>query len=132
MAVMYLCKATGCDNLVEKRGYCSIHAHLQREDDERKLKWSRISNAPRPEYAELYNSYRWKKCRKEFLEDYPICFVCGGRSEVVDHAIPHRGNEELFYDRENWQALCSECHNKKTRKEVSARAHKKVINDRNI
>lgn len=123
MAVMYLCKAVGCDNLVEKRGYCSLHAHLQREEDERKLQWSRISNAPRQEYAELYNSHRWKKARKEFLTDYPICFACGGKAEVVDHAIPHRGDEELFWNRENWQSLCTECHNKKTRKEFAERSH---------
>jgi len=26
----------------------------------------------------------------------------------VDHVIPHRGNRSLFWDEENWQALCHE------------------------
>ncbi len=32
----------------------------------------------------------------------------------VDHVIPHRGNEQLFWDEENWQALYHECHSRKT------------------
>jgi 5-methylcytosine-specific restriction protein A len=32
----------------------------------------------------------------------------------VDHVIPHRGNERLFWDEGNWQALCHECHSAKT------------------
>lgn len=28
----------------------------------------------------------------------------------VDHARPHKGNLDLFWDREgNWQALCASC-----------------------
>jgi hypothetical protein len=29
---------------------------------------------------------------------------------VVDHKIPHRGNEVLFWDQGNWQTLCKLCH----------------------
>ena len=25
---------------------------------------------------------------------------------VVDHIIPHRGDENLFWERDNWQSLC--------------------------
>lgn len=32
----------------------------------------------------------------------------------VDHVIPHRGNERLFWNEQNWQALCYECHSQKT------------------
>lgn len=37
---------------------------------------------------------------------------------VVDHIIPHRGNMELFWRRENWQPLCEKHHNVKTAKET--------------
>lgn len=30
---------------------------------------------------------------------------------VVDHIKPHRGNQKLFWDKENWQSLCTKCHN---------------------
>jgi len=33
---------------------------------------------------------------------------------VVDHIIPHRGDQKLFWDQTNWEALCKECHDKKT------------------
>jgi 5-methylcytosine-specific restriction protein A len=38
---------------------------------------------------------------------------------VVDHIIPHRGNKELFWNRENWQPLCRPHHDRKTTKENS-------------
>ncbi|WP_189426952.1 HNH endonuclease [Devosia pacifica] len=28
-----------------------------------------------------------------------------------DHITPHRGDDQLFWDRTNWQALCAHCHN---------------------
>jgi 5-methylcytosine-specific restriction protein A len=42
---------------------------------------------------------------------------------VVDHIIPHRGNRELFWDTENWQALCTPCHNRKTKQEAALRSN---------
>jgi len=36
------------------------------------------------------------------------------KATVVDHIIPHRGDEKLFWDRDNWQALCKRCHDQKT------------------
>ena len=36
------------------------------------------------------------------------------RATVVDHIIPHRGDQKLFWDQNNWQALCKSCHDKKT------------------
>lgn len=33
---------------------------------------------------------------------------------LVDHIIPHKGDMELFWDRNNWQAMAKECHDKKT------------------
>ena len=50
---------------------------------------------------------------------HPLCAECQrhGRvtaATVVDHIIPHRGNMELFWDRDNWDSLCAPCHNKKT------------------
>lgn len=33
---------------------------------------------------------------------------------VVDHIQPHRGDEELMWNQNNWQALCKPCHDRKT------------------
>lgn len=32
-------------------------------------------------------------------------------AEVVDHVTPHKGDQALFWDRGNWQALCATHHN---------------------
>ena len=31
-------------------------------------------------------------------------------AEVVDHITPHRGDQQLFWDVDNWQSLCKQCH----------------------
>lgn len=61
----------------------------------------------------------WRKARKEHLAEYPLCVHCerAGKVKVatdVDHRIPHKGSEVLFWDRLNWQSLCGPCHARKT------------------
>ena len=65
-----------------------------------------------------YNS-RWQKARVRYLHSHPLCVECRkqGRlteATVVDHIVPHRGNQKLFWDVSNWQPLCKPCHDKKT------------------
>jgi len=70
-------------------------------------------------HARGYN-YQWRKRREIFLGNHPLCCRCkeADRIEaatVVDHIIPHRGDQRLFWDEENnWQPLCKACHDKKT------------------
>ena len=64
--------------------------------------------------ARGYN-YKWQKARERFLSDNPLCCYCEriGRvtaASVVDHKIPHRGDESLFWNESNWQPLCKPCH----------------------
>lgn len=30
---------------------------------------------------------------------------------VVDHIVPHKGDQQLFWDQSNWQPLCERHHN---------------------
>ncbi|WP_309387495.1 HNH endonuclease signature motif containing protein [Cerasicoccus frondis] len=57
---------------------------------------------------------RWRKERKRFLEQHPVCVMCPEHSRqpatVVDHIKPHKGDEGLFWDQDNWQPLCKPCH----------------------
>ena len=62
---------------------------------------------------------RWQAARKAYLHSHPLCVRCQAegrltRATVVDHIVPHRGDPILFWDRENWQALCKSCHDHKT------------------
>ncbi|WP_400245601.1 HNH endonuclease [Niallia sp. JL1B1071] len=36
------------------------------------------------------------------------------KATVVDHIVPHRGDQDLFWDETNWQPLCKSCHDRKT------------------
>jgi 5-methylcytosine-specific restriction protein A len=66
-----------------------------------------------------YN-YAWQQARSRFLADKPLCVDCRaegryGVATEVDHIIPHRGNQKLFWDSErNWQGLCKTHHSAKT------------------
>jgi 5-methylcytosine-specific restriction endonuclease McrA len=36
----------------------------------------------------------------------------------VDHIVPHKGDEDLYFRRSNLQGLCKSCHGKKTGREL--------------
>lgn len=80
-----------------------------------------------------YNG-RWQKERLIFLAANPLCSMCYARrpprivsATTVDHRIPHRGDMVAFWDRNNWQALCTSCHNgDKQAMEKSGRAPQRI------
>lgn len=104
------CAALGCGVRIEYgQRYCEKHKGQDRKrQDER-----RESAAARG-----YDS-RWNKARKTWLVNHPLCAECERQGRVraavlVDHIIPHRGNQKLFWDQSNWQSLCRACHDVKT------------------
>lgn len=65
---------------------------------------------------------RWQKARRTFLAKHPLCVQCEGEgritaANVVDHRIPHKGDQRLFWDTSNWQSLCKPHHDSKTARE---------------
>lgn len=63
--------------------------------------------------------HRWRVARLEHLSGEPLCRHCSqeGIAEpatIVDHIIPHNGDDVLFWDRGNWQSLCKPHHDAKT------------------
>ncbi|MFT3664632.1 HNH endonuclease signature motif containing protein [Piscinibacter sp.] len=59
--------------------------------------------------------WKWQKARRAYLAKHPICVMCEQRgvvrqATVVDHRVPHKGDQTLFWDRANWQSLCQPCH----------------------
>lgn len=65
-----------------------------------------------------YKTARWQKLRWEVLtRDRFTCqwagcgrIVVDSSKLVADHREPHRGDEALFWDRDNLWALCEACH----------------------
>lgn len=102
------CSWPGCQELTTER-FCEKHKKQERkQQDER-----------RGTAAQRGYDARWRKARERFLRENPLCVEClrAGRltpATEVDHRIPHRGNYDLFWDVSNWQALCKQCHSRKT------------------
>ena len=74
---------------------------------------------PRPSASARGYGHRWQQARAAYLAEHPLCCLCLPRAvaaTVVDHIIPHRGNDDLFWDPANWQPLCKPCHDRKTGK----------------
>lgn len=68
-----------------------------------------------------YDSIRWRKVRKSYISKHPLCEKCKalGRfipAQVVDHIIPIKKGGAPWSD-QNFQSLCSTCHNAKSAKE---------------
>ena len=62
---------------------------------------------------------KWRTARARFLQLNPLCVKCMEHgilspATVVDHIVPHRGDQQLFWDEKNWQPLCKDCHDHKT------------------
>lgn len=68
---------------------------------------------------EIGYNYRWRKFRASWLRKNPLCVRCQAdgkvtEATVVDHVIPHRGDQALFWKAGNHQSLCASCHSRKT------------------
>lgn len=104
-----ICRHPGCGKLIDAPGFCEPHAKQRtRETD------SRRGTAKQRGYT-----HRWRQARAAFLSEFPLCRECekAGRltaATVVDHVVPHKGSESLFWSRGNWQSLCASCHSVKT------------------
>ena len=100
------CKHPGCAALIPHgQMYCEEHKPLHTKD--------------RAHAAERGYGAKWQRERRKFLESNPFCVKCYEEGHitmatVVDHIVPHRGDQKLFWDRGNWQPLCEHHHNVKT------------------
>ena len=92
------CLAIGCPTLIAQgEKYCQAHKHLKPRDT-------------RP--SANYRGYgaKWQKARLDWLSKHPKCVKCGDNATVVDHIIPHKGDDKLFWANTNWQSMCGRCH----------------------
>ena len=111
------CATWPCKEVVETgQTYCRVHKRQARKE---------YDETRRPPYSKkntLYESPAWRKERKIFLINNPLCAPClaAGRittANEVDHIDPHKGDMRKFWDASNWQSICKPCHSRKTAKE---------------
>ena len=79
-------------------------------------------------------TYQWRKARARYLQSNPLCVYCmkQGRTEaaaVVDHIVKHGGNQDLFWDESNWQALCKLHHDSTKQREEKRQVKSVQIGD---
>ena len=119
LAPLRPCAYPRCPALV--RGAQRCPEHTQGTDAQR---------ATRPSAHARGYTHAWSEARTLFLKQHPLCATClaAGRvvpAQVVDHVVPHRGDQGLFWDERNWQPLCDwrsphNCQGKKTSREANA------------
>jgi 5-methylcytosine-specific restriction protein A len=89
------------------------------------------SEQQRGNAADRGYDWKWQQAAKRFKRQYPLCGMRpNGQKPVmsechdkglyvpgyqVDHVIPHRGHQGLFWNEDNWQVLCASCGAKKSR-----------------
>ncbi len=114
------CRHPGCGALVrDGSGRCPKHLEQKQQAD--KKNQQQYDKARGTSAMRGYGG-RWEKARATYLCSHPLCVSCKvqGRLEpatVVDHKIPHKGDQGLFWSEENWQSLCKPCHDRKTASE---------------
>ncbi len=107
------CQHPGCRQFaVSGNRFCVRHLEQHRRE-------LRVRDAKRGTRTERGYSNVWLKSAKTFLVQHPLCEECLRQGKTtpateVDHIVPHKGDSKLFWNVENWQALCHECHSRKT------------------
>lgn len=74
---------------------------------------TRYKTAP---WRRLYKTARWATTRADQLACEPLCRYHAELgvivpADIVDHIIPHRGDEEMFFAGP-FQSLCKACHDR--------------------
>jgi 5-methylcytosine-specific restriction enzyme A len=108
------CNYPGCGALVHGgERYCEQHKKaVQKQLDER-----------RGTATERGYGARWHRASRMYLAEHPLCVLCEkeeGRAiaaTIVDHIIPHKGDQELFWNEDNWQSVCVHHHAMKARED---------------
>ncbi len=110
------CSYAGCRVLVPTgSGRCITHRAAKMQ----------VTDRIRGSAASRGYGHKWRAARLGYLRTYPMCAMCAADgaatvATVVDHVVPHRGDFDLFWQRDNWQALCTTCHS--SRKQALERA----------
>lgn len=125
MPLLTICSYPGCHSPVPRgERYCERHKDTgEKRDAEAKARAAKKRELRRVQQAGNSNergyTYRWKKLRDRFIAQHPYCEQCFKEGKIVmatdiDHIVPHKGDRSLLYDERNLQALCHECHSRKT------------------
>jgi 5-methylcytosine-specific restriction protein A len=111
-----ICNCPSCNNLIcQSDSYCDKHKNPKSVP---------FQNAVRSNEL-YYNTSRWRGLRKQKINEQPYCSKCGVSSKEtslhVHHIVEPRGEENLFFNYENLDVLCENCHRRETAREIKDR-----------
>lgn len=89
----------------------------------------------RKKRQDFYNSFQWQEIRQAVLNKEPLCVHCLKDDKLtpaidVDHIKSLATNPELCLTLDNLQGLCKECHNLKTKDEMTYHRKWKLYNSK--
>jgi 5-methylcytosine-specific restriction protein A len=105
--------------LLDKSGYCPAHADQPKQRRRDYETYRRNRNPELKLSQDLRNTARWRKVRKQFLADHPLCADPRGDharagvtrdAKQVHHIKPLVTHPELAFTRSNLMAVCHRCH----------------------
>lgn len=105
-----------CGNIVPHGERCACQINQTRERNKR-------HDRRRPNASQRGYGSKWRKARAAFLAMFDRCAWpgCNAKATLVDHIIPHKGDDHLFWDQTNWQPLCTSCHSRKKQQQERGR-----------
>lgn len=111
-APLRYCAVPGCREKVT-HGRCSLHHYHKR------------AHETRYQHGQTGYGRKWRKARTAFITrpENVLCVQCKAqghirRADEVDHIIPHKGDQAIFWNEANWQPLCRMHHSIKTANEM--------------
>lgn len=113
MNIKKRCNKVGCKEFISTiETYCSKHKNYNYKQYEQ----VRTSTQEGKEYKRFYDTKEWKSLRYQVLLDAGfICSTCERNEATIgDHIVPTKVRWDLRLIKSNVQAICTECHNKKT------------------
>ena len=83
----------------------------------------------------FHQTARWRRLRKLQLAQEPMCKFCLERgvvtaANVVDHAVPHKGDWTAFVTGK-LQSLCASCHNS-TKQQIELHGHHRAVDSNGL
>ena len=123
-----LCSHHGCKVIVDvdpssnSASLCSIHQRTPAHTPKKRYEHAVIDG------KRIYGTYRWRKTSLRYRASRPLCERCLRfglitDSKLVDHKVELSDGGDPW-DEDNFEALCSACHNRKTANEARKRSKK--------
>jgi len=114
-----ICSRPGCPILIDRGAYCETHKGRANDGRKQYARHIQATNPALAEAARIRNSFRWRKVRKQFLADHPLCQDPHGEhhragvtrtATQVHHIAGLAERPDLAFHRENLMAVCNGCH----------------------